>query len=120
LHSFGMRAFHITIHHLWFDRTNNFNLNSETTVRDVTASVIVLLTFLVSSRLSCFVSLPFHTLYTSSFFHLFSFPARSSVVGWGIELQVWKSRVQFLLKSMDISIYLTLPAAQCRRGRLSL
>jgi hypothetical protein len=43
-----------------------------------------------------------------------------NVVGWGTMLQVSRSRVQFLRRSLDFSIDLTLPAALWPSGRLSL
>jgi hypothetical protein len=43
-----------------------------------------------------------------------------SVVGWGIMQQAGMSRVRFSMRSLDFSIDLTLPAALCSWGRLSL
>jgi hypothetical protein len=46
--------------------------------------------------------------------------ACSSVVGWGTTLQAGRSRVRFLVKSLDFSINLILPAALWPWGWLSL
>jgi hypothetical protein len=46
--------------------------------------------------------------------------ARSSIIGWGTMLQAGRSVVRFPKKSLDCSIYLTLPAALWPWGWLSL
>jgi hypothetical protein len=46
--------------------------------------------------------------------------ARGTVVGWGTMLQTGRSRVWFLMRSLEFSIDLTLPAALCPWGRFNL
>jgi hypothetical protein len=63
--------------------------------------------------------------HTRLFFHnkvvcLFKAGARSNVVGRGTMLQAGRSRAQFLIRSLDFSIDLVLPAALWPWGRLRL
>jgi hypothetical protein len=46
--------------------------------------------------------------------------ARGSIVGWGTMLQVGRSRVRFVMKSLDFSVNLILPAALWLWDRHSL
>jgi hypothetical protein len=50
----------------------------------------------------------------------FNVRARGRVVGWGTMLQAGRSRVRFLIRSLDFSVDLTFPSALWPWGRLSL
>ena len=50
---------------------------------------------------------------------LFCIGTRIGAVGWGTALQAGRSRVRFPMVSLELFIYIILPAALWLRGRLS-
>ena len=104
------------VEHAW-STNNNYNLSIYLPVYTRT----YLPTYL-STYIPTYLSTTYLPIYTPTYFSIYlpTWGARGGAVGWGTALQVRRSRVRFLMVSLEFFIDIILLAALWPWGRLSL